>query len=60
MKNQNTYINSVEACLLLRISRSTLQKWRDNGTIPFYRIGGKFLYSPTELKKAMNKKKENL
>ena len=44
MLDGEVYLTSEEVCKLLRLSSRTLQEYRDNGTIAYYKIGGKILY----------------
>ena len=38
------YLSDVEVSHRLKISRRTLQEYRDNGMIPYFKLGGKVLY----------------
>lgn len=42
--NGDRYLTDREVAGLLRVSRRTLQKMRDNRTLPFLLLGGKALY----------------
>ena len=33
----------------LKVSRRTLQDYRDNGTLPYFKLGGKVLYRESDL-----------
>lgn len=58
MREKNDeYFNTREALGFLRVSDNTLRKWRKEGVIPFYRIGGKYLYKESELREAIDKNK---
>jgi hypothetical protein len=52
-----TWIKSGEARQLLKISRSTLQLMRINGTISFTKLGNIFYYNYEDINKMMNKSK---
>lgn len=42
--NGHRYLTDAELAKCLKISRRTLQEYRNNGIIPYYHIGGKILY----------------
>ena len=44
-----TWMDGQEVMLLLKISKRTLQSMRDNGTLPFSRINGKFYYKAEDI-----------
>ena len=44
-----TWMDGQEVMLLLKISKRTLQSMRDNGTLPFSRINGKFYYKTEDI-----------
>ena len=43
------YLTGVEVCSQLRLSTRTLQEYRNLGTLPFYKIGGKILYKQSDI-----------
>lgn len=43
------FIRSADVCKLLNISNSTLKNLRAAHAIPFYKLGGTFLYSKEEI-----------
>lgn len=43
------FIRSTDVCKLLNISNSTLRNLRAEHAIPFYKLGGTFLYSKEEI-----------
>jgi hypothetical protein len=51
--NQNplsdTWLDIQETCLLLKISKRTLQSYRDNGILPFSQIAGKIYFRATDI-----------
>ena len=53
----NNWIDKQEVLQYMRIAERTLQKWRSNGTIPFYRIGGRIYYREGDLEEVMQKNK---
>ncbi len=49
----DTWMDGQEVMLLLKISKRTLQSMRDNGTLPFSRINGKFYYKAEDIEKML-------
>ena len=47
------YLKSSEIMELLQISPGTLQTLRDNGTLPFIKVGGIIFYESEEIQKIM-------
>ena len=47
--NGERYLSDVEVSHRLKISRRTLQDYRDNGTLPYIKLGGKVLYHESDL-----------
>ena len=45
----DAWMDGQEVMLLLKISKRTLQSMRDNGTLPFSRINGKFYYKTEDI-----------
>lgn len=43
------FIRSADVCKLLNISNSTLKNLRAEHKIPFYKLGGTFLYNKEEI-----------
>ena len=52
-KNEGTYLKSAEVIEMLKISSSTLQTLRINGTIPYTKIGGIIYYSKAKIQKLL-------
>ena len=48
--NEN-WMDIQEACFLLRISKRTLQKYRDEGVLPFSQVNGKIYFKATDIQK---------
>lgn len=48
-KFKESWIDGQDVMLALNISQRTLQTLRDNGTLPFSRMGGKFYYKVSDL-----------
>ena len=47
------YLSDVEVSHRLKISRRTLQEYRDNGMIPYFKLGGKVLYRESDLERML-------
>lgn len=47
------FIRSADVCKLLNISNSTLKNLRTEHKIPYYKLGGTFLYNRDEILKFM-------
>jgi excisionase family DNA binding protein len=47
------YLTSEELCLILKISRRTLQDYRNNGVLPFIQLPGKVLFRESDIRKIM-------
>ena len=47
------YLTDKEVAELLRVSRRTLQEYRNNRILPFIILGGKVLYPESELRKVL-------
>lgn len=43
------YLTDAELAKCLKISRRTLQEYRNNGIISFYHVGGKILYREADI-----------
>ncbi len=48
-------LSEPEASSVLGISKITLQRKRKDGSISFYRVGGRVLYSPSHLEEYLSK-----
>ncbi len=51
--NGERYLSDVEVSHRLKVSRRTLQDYRDNGTLPYFKLGGKVLYRESDLEKLL-------
>ena len=49
MLSGEVYLTGEEVCSQLRLSIRTLQEYRNLGTLPFYKIGGKILYKQSDI-----------
>ena len=48
-KRLGDWLDNDEVCKILKISKRTLQTLRDNGTLPYFKLGGKVLYRESDL-----------
>ena len=55
MLDGEVYLSSEEVCRQLRLSTRTLQEYRNSGTLPFYKIGGKILYKQSDIQVMLEK-----
>ena len=44
-----TWLDIDETCKLLKISKRTLQTYRDNGILPFSQVGGKIYFRASDI-----------
>ena len=51
--NGERYLSDVEVSHRLKISRRTLQEYRDSGIVPYIKLGGKVLYRESDLEKLL-------
>jgi hypothetical protein len=54
-KTMQEWMDNQAACTILSITPRTLQTYRDNGTIPYTRIGSKIYYRPDDLKRLVTR-----
>ena len=47
------YLTSEELCSILKISRRTLQYYRDDGVFPFIQLPGKVLFRESDIRKVL-------
>ena len=50
---KDAWIDGQDVMMALHISKRTLQTLRDNGTLPYSRINGKFYYKVSDLEKLL-------
>ena len=53
--NGERYLSDVEVSHRLKVSRRTLQDYRDNGTLPYFKLGGKVLYRESDLEELLQR-----
>ncbi len=57
-------VDNQDFCRMMKVSKRTAQKWRDEGVIPFQHIGRKIYYSAVDIdavlaKNVINRKRIN-
>lgn len=50
-KNKDEWLDNQEVCQLLKVSKRTLQSYRDNGTLAYSQIGYKCYYKKIDVEK---------
>lgn len=50
---ESEWMNNQDVCMLLNISKRTLQTLRDNGTLAYSQINHKTYYKPQDVEKAL-------
>ncbi len=48
------YLTDREVAARLRLSRRTLQDYRNEGRIPYYQLGGKLLYKESDIQRLLD------
>lgn len=56
-QSEKKWLKTWEVRKLLNVSHGTLQTLRDNGTIPFSKIGGIFYYDPADIDREIERRK---
>ena len=56
--NVHRYMNDSELANYLKVSRRTLQEYRNNGILPYYQIGGKILYRESDIEELLEKNRQ--
>jgi len=51
----DSWLDIQETCLLLKISKRTLQSYRDNGILSFSQIAGKIYFRATDIEEHLQK-----
>ncbi|MFI3328299.1 MAG: helix-turn-helix domain-containing protein [Rikenellaceae bacterium] len=57
-KGAKQWLDNQDVCVILNISKRTLQTYRDNGTIPYSQINHKMYYRPSDVENLINKRKK--
>lgn len=48
------YMTDTELAKYLKLTKRTLQEYRNSGRIPFYQLGGKILYRESDIEKLLS------
>jgi len=56
-KELGKWLDNQEVCLILNISKRTLQNYRDNGTLPYSQINHKMYYKSEDVEQVLNRLK---
>lgn len=57
-KGMQKWLDNQEVCELLKISKRTLQTYREKGLMPFSQIGHKMFYRPQDVERMINSLKQ--
>ena len=52
---EDTWLDTQEVCQLLKISKRTLQSYRDNEILPYSKIGGKIYFKASDIEQHLEK-----
>lgn len=50
-KSMKKWLDNQDVCVILNISKRSLQNYRDNGTLPYTQIGHKMYYKPDDIER---------
>ena len=53
------WLDNQEVCQILRISKRTLQTYRNSGVLPYSQIGHKMFYRPDDVKQVFDRNSIN-
>ncbi len=53
MLDGERYLTDKEVAELIKVSRRTLQEYRNNGIIPYIQLGGKILYRESDIERML-------
>lgn len=53
--NGERFLTDIQVSERLKVSRRTLQQYRSEGRIPYFRFGGKSLYRESDIQKILEK-----
>ena len=54
-KSLKKWLDNQDVCLILNISKRTLQTYRDNGTLPYSQVNHKMYYKQNDIEHVMCK-----
>jgi hypothetical protein len=57
-KGLRKWLDNQEVCMILNISKRTLQTYRDNGILPYSQINHKMYYKPEDVERVLNQLKK--
>jgi len=52
---KDTWLDIQEVCFLLKISKRTLQTYRDKGILPYSQVNGKIYFKAADIQKHLEK-----
>jgi hypothetical protein len=52
-KSMSEWLDNQDVCMILNISKRSLQTYRNNGTIPYTQMGYKMYYKPEDIQRIM-------
>lgn len=58
-KSMQEWLDNQEVCQILRISKRTLQTYRNSGVLPYSQIGHKMFYRPDDVKQVFERNSIN-
>jgi hypothetical protein len=58
-KIKEEWMDNQDVCMILKISKRTLQHYRDNRIIPYSRIGSKCYYKVSDIEKILSESEIN-
>lgn len=58
--NNDTFLTDAEVADIFRVTRRTLHEYREQGIIPYYAIGGKYIYSEKDVDKVLRDNYRNI
>jgi len=56
-KRLEKWLDNQEVCMMLNISKRTLQTYRDNGTLPYSQINHKMYYKPEDVERVLSQQR---
>lgn len=59
-KLKDDWLDIQETCDLLKVSKRTLQYYRQRGLIPYSQVNGKYFFKLTDIQKTLEKNYQNI
>lgn len=53
-KSMTKWLDNQDVCMILNISKRSLQNYRDNGTLPYTQIGHKMFYKADDIERIVS------